>query len=1688
MAFVLDVNLRIKDILGLKKVETALNKTQGTLQAGVGGAGGGGAVGGTNAMATATKALAASATTSAIAINKTTKATQQMSAASSKAVPGIQKTSTKLQDAGKSADTFGHKMKLAGTRYAAFLAVTAGPIAVVGAFGKATASVIEFDSAMLKMRQITGETEGQISNMRDNILEFAASTGTSASELARVGKVLAQAGQRGDQLTESLSALSKVPLTPSFETMDAAIEGTIAAINQFNSEGLKTTEVLDVMTALSNKFAASSEDIAKGTARGGAAFEAIGGTFKEFAAVFTTVRQATRESAETVGTFMKTISSRLADPKIVSFLEGKGINIGEAIEAGDPVGAMKRIAAALQDITSVQDKIEIGTKLGGRRQISRLLALVSNVDILNDALQTAGTSGGAFGKVAEQGLEGLQAQINIMVQEWNKLIQALAAPVFVPVIKFATEAGKALAAMVDFAKPVIPALTYIVGFAGAFKLLTVSITNAGKALSFMNKVGQTLGGGLSTAAKGLKGIADGAGGAAGVTARDRVKSRLAGGVGLTAGQAAAGGVGARVAGGLKSAAAAPLTQIAGAAALALGANKASEAFEKAGNSAGVFAAQAVQAASILAIAVSAFSGKSIAGAFAALGPFGGAVAGAALALGALSYAANQAAEMDMQKAIDAAAQKISELQIGPIESGDTQGLQEALSVLGTEGLAGLQEAANAYEDDWYDFLASTPSRIANLLSGEGLVTIDDNKAREILDTIIGNNPEALNNIISSAVEQFGAGGVEAGLDKMLSESLGGNIQAAEQLRRVMITHLGGLEKIAASVEKIQLDAKISVLANAIEKASEDFKTLYIPAEISSQLGLLSDAVGDAARAIETNVTMFDRMSQMVGQDIGIARPGTDWTTEAVENIASRGDIGGLIDLSQLPQLEGFTTDMARVGSALEDFMKTMIKSKANADSLISQLQDPSIDPFDIMGVYIDKFMEEYPDKLPPEAVAAFKASAAKLGQQLRDQLADGAGIIQNADVFKEAFESTLGKEKPLYSAAIEVYKTWLTAQSKQLNLGLKGSELLAKTDVSTAELGETVLSSLQTSLNNLDMDLDLPGFDMGLQDANDAMIELTKSGGKITEVLDRYQSSLQTYGNLLRQEEEARKSGEGASKELIVATNDAGREVLELQAALTLLAEVARRAPQAFAEQQEKQKEFGYGLDDATSAKEAKELEKISKERSEQIGRGRQVIESNLAVEIAQVFEEPADIFAKALIESSQAVVAFTRALTQQDLSQGSKTLITKTTPEGRSYTERQSVPEALPTGESGIETRHLQSALFGGEIDKVMETLLQSASQAASGKVFGNLARGDTESAASNQAIAKSFDEFSGFIYDIPKMIQESGLDASEVARIAAESLKEQAGAPGAREIEHIGALNRTIGDLESSLRTMIERPEVARQPEQLMGQLTPAIQERLQNLSTPSVSPTVQVGEQHTDDLVISASNISQAASENRMAADATIRATEEMKASSLDIKLGGTDMLSASQQMSESVGQLQAIADIQREAVSGEQANIASGAEDGGGIREAMSVNTDAISNLGERVDAIVQAVDVQTQQEAELAAAKQESSMEVVGLEENTAAISSNSEVSNKTQESIAGLSDDMNKFAGAIENGVGVDLNAVTEIKVNVEGVSAAANEFTAEFEQVATRVAKAEINAVLQQLARSSGNSETANTFENVRA
>jgi len=1670
MAFVLDVNLRIQDILGLQKVGAALSQVQNTLQPAQ--TGGGSAAGAIKAQATA-------ATGAAAAVQSLMAATNQLNAAQKITASTVQNTSQTMGRATVRAKDFGDSMQLAFKRYAAYTSATIGPLLALKGLSQATNSVIELDHSMVQLKQITGETDQRINEIRTNILDLSVATGTATSEISRVAKVMAQAGYTGKQLDETVSILSKIPLAPTFESMDVAIEGTIAALNQFSSEGLTATKVLDVMTVLSNKFAVESQDIAQGVARGGAAFAAIGGSYEEFAAIFTTIRHVTREGAESIGTFLKTISARLADPKIVEFLAGKGIRIGEAIQAGDPVSAFKQIAAGLANITGVQEKMEIANKLGGQRQVSRLLALVNNTKLLDETLRAAASSSGEFDKVAQEGLKSLYAQLSILGAEFGRLVQELAQPFFIPLIKHATEAGHAFVTILDAIRPVLPVMATLVGYAGLFKILALSISGVGAAIGGLSKVSF----GILPSFQ----AAIGSGGVAGATAKTGL-TQAAGASGATT--AVAAGAGAKLAQGAKTLATSQLGQLAVVAGIITAASSLSESFAETGRSSGLLASEFVKAVGTMLLVTSLLTGQSVTGAIgglvAALGPVGAAATAAVVALGALTYASVQAVDSDVQGIIKAVTKKVSEASIEPIET--TGDLEKTAGQLGRDTLSGITETAKRYEDGLSGFFASSYERVANLFKGEGLVTISDTQATQIIDDIVGANPQLLNNILRKAIEEFGSANIESSLDEVFMKESGASAEAAAALRQAMIKQLGGLEKVSQSFANIKIDKQSLQLTKAIEKVAKSFEEFYTPAELSSQLGLLSEAVGRAAKSIEMNVTLFDQLSQNVGRSVGIVKPEGEFTTKAVEQIFREGKTGDLIDLSQFSELEGFTTDMASVGKALQTFMQSIIASKAQADSLRSRIVDQKVDPFDIINEYIDQFISEYPQQLPPDAVDAFRTAAQNLGGQLNVMLSEQAGVLPTAEEVQHAFESVLGKQQPFYEAAVNVFKTWLDAQVQQLNLSLSGEELLGNVDVGTTQLKDTLVHSLGQALDLSGIQHQLPvDYASSTGEVTSALINIADGSDLVGRTMDKYKDSYARYAELVRSVSEAQQTGEGVTIELFQAYKRAAVEVVNLQIALTQLEKAAQQAPQALTELLEKRKlaqETGETFftpwqiptEPVGLQKFVANLDQSSKEMSEYIQRQRQFIEAGAAIEVAQVYKEPADIFAEALRKSADAVHIFTEALTVEHLLAGAKVLSGSGT-----RVESQLPVEKSPQTQQ-LETEHLQSALFGASMDKVIAALSSAANQLAIEKA-GQADASLTGDSAALMAIADRFRNFDGSGSELAKQIQDSGLDSTEIVNQALERLKLQSTELGAKEVENIGILQRTVTDLRESLETLIARPEVADKPELISDQLSPALKQYLQNLSsipTEQVLPSPTPVYQPLDDEVVSASQIQQAAIETATAASLTSSSADRILTASTDIQSGGSDVLAASQRLAEAAYQMQTVIDVQRQVAPElqETSNVVSGGE---GVREAVTETTIAVNSLGDRMDAVARAVETQT---ATLAVQAPPIVPEIPGLSENTAIIAENTTVSSQSQTAMLGLNDGMTRIAGALEEGLGIDLETISTIKVDVQGVGAAAKEFTAEFESIATRIAKAQINEVLQKLARASSNSELANTFE----
>jgi len=680
--FVLGVDLQIQNVLGLQAIRQQLSNVTAQL-------GSAGGIGN----------LVSQANNLNTALGKASSGLNTFAQTASRARRPVQNAATTTKNAAKAADGFGESVFVAGKRYAAFIVATSAAFKAAGAIAEGTRAVIEFDQALVSLGQILDGDTNTLAKLSTQILDLSTSTGTSIAEVSDLGRTLAQAGFRGDELTTSLDALAKVPLTPTFDDIGSATEGVLAALKQFTKEGLDASDVLDKFTDVANNFAVTAEDLAVGVSKGGAAFEAIGGTLDEFVGAFAAVRQVTRESEATIGTFFKTLSSRLATSDIREFLQGRGISLVD--QTGNfvgPIQALESIGAALENITNVQDRVDIANKVAGRRQVSRFLALVQNLDLVRDAIDTSANSTGAFDRVATQGLSSISAQLKILGETARRLAVELGEDLFIPVIRGLTAFGEAAIGALGAIKPLIPTLTTLAG------LFATGALARGFGAFVAPRIGQ-----IGSIAAGISASA---------------AARASGGGGFAAARA----------GGNATIGASPLAQ----AALTAGVGAALTSFSRkiidAGAGIDGFTTNAIQAGVAILTGLSLLRNQTV-GQFLQGGGLvsgGGILAGigsvAVPALGIAAFQLAQEANRVARETIDAAIKGVREIELdaSSVSAGDIAPLQDSLQELFTK----VGEAANAEIDrvdirgaqSTGDFIGKAVNKgaeiIGNLLEGQ----------------------------------------------------------------------------------------------------------------------------------------------------------------------------------------------------------------------------------------------------------------------------------------------------------------------------------------------------------------------------------------------------------------------------------------------------------------------------------------------------------------------------------------------------------------------------------------------------------------------------------------------------------------------------------------------------------------------------------------------------------------------------------------------------------------------------------------------------------------------------------------------------------------------------------------------------------------------------------------------------------
>lgn len=310
----------------------------------------------------------------------------------------------------------------------------------IGAIQTAYNYAQDLNKSLNNIRIVTGYGSDRMAEFAKNANKAAKQLSATTLDYTNASLIYYQQGL-DDKAVQERSDVT-VKMANATGTAAQTVSDQLTAIwENFMKDGEHTAEwYADVMTALGAATASSTDEIAEGLEKFAAVADTVGLSYEYATAALTTITAKTRQSADVVGTALKTLFARI-----------EGLNLGETLDDGttlnkyssalEAVGVnIKNEAGELKDMDEILD--EIGAKwdtigkdqqialaqtVAGVRQYNQFIALMDNWDFMQENLRTVAKASGT-----------LDEQAQIYAESWEaakKRVQAAAEGIYQDLLK-----------------------------------------------------------------------------------------------------------------------------------------------------------------------------------------------------------------------------------------------------------------------------------------------------------------------------------------------------------------------------------------------------------------------------------------------------------------------------------------------------------------------------------------------------------------------------------------------------------------------------------------------------------------------------------------------------------------------------------------------------------------------------------------------------------------------------------------------------------------------------------------------------------------------------------------------------------------------------------------------------------------------------------------------------------------------------------------------------------------------------------------------------------------------------------------------------------------------------------------------------------------------------------------------------
>lgn len=310
-------------------------------------------------------------------------------------------------------------------------------------------TVKELDSAMT---QIAVVSDFSVGDMWERLPEFTAQANELGVAIKDTYNATALYIQQGLDLQHSMELSNETLKMARIAGMEAAdaTDAMTSALRGFNMELNQTSaqRVNDVYSELAAITASNVEELSTAMSKTASIAHSVNMEFETTAAFLAQGIETTRESAETIGTMLKTVIGRFSEVKSLyskgeitgTDENGEEINVNKVQKALRAAGVdMTKFFTGEEGLDQVflnlskkWDSLDITTQryiatlAAGSRQQSRFLAIISDYSKTMELVNAANNSAGASQEQYEKTLDSLASKLAKLKNAWDEFAMGLA--------------------------------------------------------------------------------------------------------------------------------------------------------------------------------------------------------------------------------------------------------------------------------------------------------------------------------------------------------------------------------------------------------------------------------------------------------------------------------------------------------------------------------------------------------------------------------------------------------------------------------------------------------------------------------------------------------------------------------------------------------------------------------------------------------------------------------------------------------------------------------------------------------------------------------------------------------------------------------------------------------------------------------------------------------------------------------------------------------------------------------------------------------------------------------------------------------------------------------------------------------------------------------------------------------------